>query len=73
MLPPFQFYKDQGVSPAVAPDSAALRGIHSGEEQAFCALGMPAPGLVRIAWVLRENFSEPRFLPLLVRRKALKS
>lgn len=40
MLPPFQFYKDQGVSHCSCPRTVQPERNSVGEEQAFCALGM---------------------------------
>ena len=73
MLPPFQFYKDQGISHCSCPRTVQPERNSQWRRTSILCFGHAGPWMVRIAWILRENFSEPRFLHLLVRRKALKS
>jgi len=47
------------------------KGVY--ERKRGLCFGHAGPWIEKIAWILRENFSEPRFLHPLVRRKALKS
>ena len=75
MLPTTQFYrKIKSLATIVSDLQFTLRGIQGeAQDEALCVLGKLAEQALRKLDIFRRTFSEPRFLPLSILGKALKT